>query len=88
MNPKYPLEDKKPDNMTVTDSTAIIPQEQADQLVINCNKIILKDNGIEITLDGNMNYSGFKKIIINGVTFAKEKVRDDRDDPYLQYWGL
>lgn len=88
MNPEYPLEDKKPNDTTITNSTAIVPQEQTDKLVIDCDKIVLKDNGIEITLDGNMNYTGLARIVINGVTFIRVKERNDRDDPSLQYFGL
>ncbi len=94
MNQEHPLTDKQPDNMTATNSAAIIPQKQTDKLVIDCDKIVLKDNGIEITLDGNMNYTGLAIIVINGVTFIRVKERDerderdDRDDPSLQYFGL
>lgn len=64
-----------------------------EELIINCDKIVIKKDegegrGITVTLDGNMDYTTIKKIIINGVTYERVRERDDRDDPFLQYFGL
>lgn len=65
-------------------SLNITLNRDSQNLIVNCDKIIFKENGIEIILSGDMNYNGFKKIVINGVTFDRAKVRDDRDDYFLK----
>lgn len=53
-----------------------------EELIINCDKIIIKkdkDERFTVTLDGNMDYTTIKKIIINGVTYEKGNKSDDID---------
>lgn len=86
MNQERPLTDKRPDNMAVTDSIAVISQKQADKFVIDCDKIVLKDSGIDIIIHCDcFDYTMFKELVINGVTYKRVEERDDRDDPFLKY---
>lgn len=91
MNQEYPLNESNSKDSPVPNTVDIRVDHSfyndPEELIINCDKIIIKkdeDERFTITLDGNMDYSAIKKIIINGVTYEKVKKRDDRDDYFLK----
>lgn len=94
MSREYPLNENNPKDSLVPNTVNIKVghsfYNDSKELIINCDKIVIKkDEGegrvITVTLDGNMDYTTIKKIIINGVAYERVKKRDDRDDPFLKY---
>lgn len=80
-----PVNENKAKDSTVVDITvAPSPYKDHEELVINCSKIVFVKGGMSITLAGGPDYAAFNRLIINGVTFDRAKVRDDRDDYFLK----
>ncbi len=88
MSREYPLNESNSKDSPVPNTVNIKVghsfYNDPEELIINCDKIVIKkDEGegrvITVTLDGNMDYTTIKKIIINGVTYEKGNKSDDID---------